>query len=127
MTKTAEQIVMDAGDILEDLVRGLVNDVADDYSRVESDGIGFYEYAGQRCYDAGSDWLEFTGFALAVRLNAAILAEIAADPESEPTEIVGTFSGQLPDGFGEARWEARPLSVEEGAEGTWAIYEVEEE
>ena len=113
---------------VREAVEDAVEELAAGHCRTEWDGIGPYEFWGQRCNDRGRERVEFDGFTLAILLNRRLRACVGLlDVDADAGEMFGTeFGGKLPDearGCHE-RWAATFDRMMFDAAGAWAVYEV---
>lgn len=63
------------GQISEDTLSDICIEEAPDHARVENDGIGPYEFWGQKCFDPGKNYVEFDGFTIAFDATGVTFTE----------------------------------------------------
>ena len=124
MTKTMTIDELESFEALEDTIRDDVDCLIDDACEVENDGIGAYEFWGQKCYDKGTDYITFNGLELVYDVTALQLSD--EDKENLPIAS-GIAHVALGDEYNEVEsdihWTAKGKVFVEG-DKTFLLYSV---
>jgi len=118
--------MLESFDNIEETVKNNVCEMIEDHCVIENDGIGSYEFWGQKCVDKGNEYVVFEGLTLEYDVTKLALTEEQSEnlPSVSGCDQVTLNASEYSDGVqADINWTATG-SLKQKDNKTFLVYEV---